>query len=127
MKNKGFTLTELLAVIVIISIIGVTAVISVSYITNTGKKGIYKNYESNLKGASEAYLIQNIDEIPKPGSSKKITYNMLINGYMKKMEDPNGGLCDGYVIVTRGADIGNNYDLDYMVCLECSNYTSDDC
>ena len=131
MKNKkAFTLVELLAVIVVIAILGGLAAVSINYIVQNSKKSVYKNYESALKTAAENYLIENTDKLPpEPGEgveftkSDKITYGVLTSGlFMDEIKDPNGGNCDGYVIIKRGKDIGFNYNLTYEYCLMCDNY-----
>lgn len=130
MNKKGLTLVELLAVIVVIAILGSIAVFTINHITKRGKDRVYENYEKSLKGAAELYLIENTDKIPNVGqSSNPITYDTLTTGlFMDKIKDPNGGNCNSsYVVVTRGIDISNNYNLDYKVCLICDNYKSEDC
>lgn len=132
MKNKrAFTLVELLAVIVLIAILSSIAVITVNHIVQKGKKGVYENYESALKSATENYLIENIDKLPSEPTNEgefnrsgKITYEVLTNLlFMEKIKDPNGGNCDSsYVIIKRGKDVGNNYNLIYEYCLICDNY-----
>lgn len=132
MTNKrGFTLVELLGVIVVIVILGGLAAVSINYIVQNSKKSVYKNYESALKGATENYLIENPDKIPEEPTSDndfkrsdKITYDVLTTGlFMDKIKDPNGGNCDSsYVVIKRGKDIANNYNLTYEYCLICDNY-----
>ena len=141
MKKNGFTLAELLGVIVVIAIISGLAVISVSSILATGKKGVYKNYEETLEGATRNYFIDNINKIPSVGMSTKIYLDEILSeNYLDNLDDPNGGDCNSeeynsYVLVTRQADINNNYNLEYKVCLMCYDYdnngftykSSDDC
>ena len=130
MNKKGLTLVELLAVIVVIAILAGIAVASVSYITEKGKKGVYENYENTLKGAAELYLLEKTDKIPNEPTgtneftvSPRITYDILTTGlFMEKIKDPKGGNCDSsYVVVKRGKDISNNYNLIYYPCLICLN------
>lgn len=130
MNKKGLTLVELLAVIVVIAILGGIAVVSVNHVTEKGKQGVYENYENTLKGAAELYLLENTDKIPNEPTganefttSPKITYDTLTTGlFMDKIKDPKGGKCDSsYVVVKRGKDISNNYNLIYYTCLICKN------
>ena len=136
MKKNGFTLVELLAVIVVLAIVAGLAVISMSAIINNGKNGVYKNYESSLEGATRNYFIENIDEVPT--TSKNIYLKDLINmNFIENFTDPNGGNCNdldenSYVLVSRGSDTGSNINLTYKVCLICKNgetitYKSEDC
>lgn len=135
MKNKGFTLVELLGVIVVIAILSSLAVISINFVVSNGKNKVYKSHENTLKGAATDYLIENMEEVPNVSSNKKIDINTLINHkFVENLKDPNGGSCDSsYVLVTRGNDISHNFNLDYKVCLICTasngefTYKSKDC
>lgn len=131
MKNKGFTLTELLAVIVLLGIVSTLATLSVNYIINKSRDTVYENFEANLKTGCENYLFHILtDDDPTndnifPTLSetvKKIDYSTLKNGFVDEMKDPKGGNCDSsYVVVTRKEDKGINYNLEYKVCLICVN------
>ncbi len=135
MNKDGFTLVELLGVIVILAILSGLAVLSYSSIIATGKKGIYLDFEKNLDSATRNYLMDNMDEIPLVGHNRYVFYDELItNNYIDKLTDPNGGVCDGsFVEIKRGSDVSNNLNLDYKSCLICkdtnNNYTykSDGC
>lgn len=146
MKNKkAFTLVELLAVVVILAIIMGIAAISVNMVLKKGKDGVYKNYESTLKGAAESYLIydymyENGDAMPGKNESKNVTYIYLRNNnFIDQLKDPNGGNCDSsYVTIKRGEDVvvndkfsneafSSNYDISYEVCLICTNYKTPGC
>lgn len=137
MKKSGFTLVELLGVIVVIAIIGGLVVISVNSIIQNGKKGLYKNYKSSLEGAARNYFIDHINDLPSSDgdSSVKILYQDLVDGhYLDELKDPNGGSCsDSFVKVVRKEDNGVNFDLEYKTCLICKHknkysvYDGDSC
>ena len=138
MNKKGFTLVELLGVIVLITIIAGLAIISVSNVINSGKKGLYKNYENALEGASRNAISDYIKASSKDISnspflsnlktkweSKNITlsYQDLVKQkYLDELDDPNGGDCSySYVQITRGVNIGNNFDFKYKSCVICKD------
>ena len=123
MNKKGFTLAELLGVIVIVAILSTLAVISVNSIVENGKKGVYQNLEKTMKGATENYFVDNPTFLPTVGGSKNISYNDLLNGhYIDKFEDPKGGDCSSsYVRVERSADKGVNYTIKYLSCVICKD------
>lgn len=129
MKNKGFTIVELLAVIVILGIVSVIVVYTARHVIGSGKNGVYQNHENTLKGAAQNYLIKNSNLLPNVGSSITITYNDLKdNNFLSELKDPNGGICSSsQVTISREADNGLNYTLNYKVCLICSQYKSDNC
>jgi len=134
-NNKGFTLIEIIAVVVIMGILVVVSGISVTKYIENSKKTTYDSYKKDLKGAAKNYYIDcmtNNEEgcevpIPAYGISEKLTYNILEkNGYTEKLKDPEGdGYCDkSYVIVNNNSQDG--VDLEYQVCLYCKNYKSEE-
>ena len=136
-NKKGFTLIELLAIIVVLSIVSGLAIYSMSGVIGNSKKKVYENFEDTLKGAVQEYLVDNPNEIPNKNSTKTI-YAKDLKKYLDNLNSPDGGDCNNttnnsYVIVTRGSDISNNFDLSYKSCLICvdkdSNqvYKSDGC
>lgn len=83
MKN-GFTLVELLAVLVVL---GVITLVSVPNIINTNKKSIendYNEFKITVENAAEIYMETHPNEKPESGS-KVITVSKLRNdGYINK-------------------------------------------
>ena len=67
MNKKGFTLVELLAVIVIIALLSSIAAVSYTTFVNSTRDRVYKTYEDTIKSAAEMYLIDNPGEIPGVG------------------------------------------------------------
>lgn len=126
---------ELLAVIVVLAILMGLALVSYSHVVNTGKKGIYQNYENTFKSAVQNYLIDQ----KRITSTQTIYLKDLINlGYIDDLKDPNGGNCNyndnnSYVQITKENDVGVNLNLNYKVCLICVDknntiiYKSDNC
>lgn len=137
MNKKGFTLMELLAVIVILGALSSIAVVSYEYLLNKSKNTIYKDEEKSIKGAAESYLTHcstlatmpdYCTAIPKSGETIRITLAKLQQAkFMDKIKDSQNGaaFCDGYVNVkNEGTSIAK---INYEVCLKCSNYQSSDC
>lgn len=129
--NKGFTLIEIIGVVVILGVLAVIGTMSVrGYIDNSRAK-TYESYKKELAGASKDLMIECLDSdegdcvIPRKGNDVKISYNDLLDkGYSKRLKDPEGnGYCDrSYVIAKNNSD--NGVDIEYQVCLFCSNYKS---
>lgn len=133
MKNKrGFTMIELLAVIIILGILVTMAVVSVSGVMNSSYDTTYDTFETSMEEAATSYLLDHTGEIPNEGEVVRLSAAMLVEeGYLDYMEDPRNEAenCqdDSYILVSRGNDVGYNFDLSYKACLICGNYKSDGC
>lgn len=137
MNRKGFTLTELLAVIVILGIIGMIAAVSYSAYVDSSKKDAYEDAEKSMKAATESMYTycsaQNSNAsfcktYPDYNQTETTTLEELINaGFMSRVADVSnkGTYCTGYVAVTNNST--NNVSLEYKVCLKCSGYQSSGC
>ena len=80
MKNKGFTMVELLATVTILGILSVTAVTSVNFLINKGKKNFTTSQRNNLISAAKSYYQANRSKLPKDiGTSKSVSYGELKN------------------------------------------------
>ncbi len=121
MNKEGFSLVELLAVIVILAIIGSIAVVGYTAIINKTETKSYVNYEETLKSGAIMYLMDN-------GYKNKITINELIE--KKKVERFNNPkssdqCLNSYVLVSKDLNDDTNYT--YKVCLICPEYKSTGC
>lgn len=140
-NRKGFTLVELLGVIVVLAIVGGIATLAITNYIGNSKEKVYRNYVATLKTTVEDYLIddfaKNGNLLPNVGKSRTFTLNDLINAkVIEELKDPNGGTCDQTatkVTVTRGVDKDINFSLTYDVDLycpratvTCTNYTKVD-
>lgn len=129
MNKNGFTLVELLGVIVVLAIVFGLAVVGVSHVINTGKQSIYFSLEKTMESSSKNYIIDNYNEIISANFPINISLNKLIEkGYIDKYKLPDEGNCDkSYVRVSKSSE------LSYKTCLICKNgdnilyKTSDDC
>ena len=133
MKNKnGFTLIEILAVIIIIGIVALIAIPSVTGYLNSAKDTTYETYEKSMIDATKNRIIDCVSEsgdceLPEGNQSLKVTLDSLIeNGYIDNMKDPeSNGFCDqtlSYVSI-RGKEVS---DYTYKACLFCGDYSTDD-
>ena len=101
-KNKGFTLTELLAVIAIIAILSVAAISGYSTMTRNSKK---KTYESKVQSIENAAIKFANDS--NLNTSTTITVNKLVaEGYLQPDESTETGL----------ASILNPVNNENMIC-----------
>jgi len=147
-NKKGFSLIELMATIVILTIIGTIAVVSYNSYYDKSKIKVYKNYEESMQEAAMEYIMDTGD-MPTTADSMKIplkffvgkdTYNGHIANppYLTEFKSPNGKddkcLSSSYVLVKMNEDkvttdgkIDHNKSLIYKICLKCDNYESTGC
>ena len=148
MKKKGFTLVEMLAVIIILGVLlglGVSAYSK--YLTSSRKKS-YQIAESSMKSSTADAITncltgegknrefcKNHDLVENQYEYELVYLKELINDdYIDAIRDPSDTnlLCDSeqsYVYITNKEDTNqvNNGEFDYKVCLICSKYKSEDC
>ena len=117
MKRKGFTLVELLAVIVILAIIALITTVVVINIIETVKIRKYKVEEKSLEKAAELYYT-NSQIFP---FQDEISLNTLVEkGFINSVKDTgNGSTCEGKVIKDNNGELKG--------CLKCSNYVTEGC
>ena len=135
-KKKGFTLVELLAVVVILGLLVALTFPAVSKYINETRKESYDLHEADMKVATSNMMSEcvqnNVDGcVPESGNSRVVTLDYLVeNKYSEVVKDPENTdlTCDvdnSYVVVTNtGTD---SVKLDYQVCLVCSEYKSSAC
>ncbi len=126
MKNKGFTLLELIGVIVIL---GVVAVFSIPALTKTFKDSAekeYNEYVKNITLAAENYFHSETDGIINGKYFIKVG-TLLENGYLKKTINPrtNKEISeDATVIISKNEDGTEGYRLIELNVTE-SGYITD--
>ena len=78
-KRKGFSMIELLAVIVILGIFAIISVSAVQGIIAKSRERYYKSQEENLAMAADSYLKNNKKEQLKySGQTKELTLEKLM-------------------------------------------------
>ena len=89
LKNNGFTLAELLGVIIILSIIGLISFSAIDKNLKEGRIKTCKAQEKNIIEGAKTYIIDNPNELPSSGT-KTITLTLLkTNGYIdEKLINP---------------------------------------
>jgi type IV pilus assembly protein PilA len=131
MNKKGFTLIELIGVIILIGIIAMIAIPSVSQYTDRGKLATFLAYESSMEDAAKNAVLDCIGNnstrctLPDKGETTNISLKTLIDeGFIDEIKSPTGGSCD---INKSYAKVLNRGNLNYKfkVCLYCDDYTTD--
>lgn len=115
-NEKGLTLIELLAVIVILGIIAAIAIPSIGGLIDNSKKDAHVANAQQMINAAKIAVTADKSLIPSSGQSKNITLEQLENdGYLETMKDPDNGTYDkegSFVKITN-----NNNKLSYSVKL----------
>ena len=132
MNNKGFSLFELIAVIIVIGVIATVALPSVSNFMDKGSLTTFLTYEKSMEDAATNAVLDCIGnsstkcDVPEKGRVDFIKLDYLISeGFIDGIKAPDGGTCDTKKSFVRVENKGNlNYK--FKVCLYCDGYTTDD-
>lgn len=117
-RNKGFTLVELLAVIVVLAVILTIAVPNIIKIIDKTRIDAYVKNEEVMVKAARMYLVNNTSLLPNNiGDTTEITLDDLKNSKLiDSIKDPKDkDDCNGYILVTK---IGED-EYDYSPHLNC--------
>ena len=127
MKKKGFTLVELLGVIVILAIVLGIAVVGYLGLNGEISKVYYRSVEESMVIPGSDYFNYNKGEQPNIfGDEVKVSAKVLQDGgYIEnELLDSDGNSCDlenSYV----GAYKDSKDKTNYYTCLVCGDYKSD--
>jgi len=80
MNKKGFTLVELLAVIIILALLVVLASTSVTKLVGDSKNDLYNSQIELIKSAAQIWGADNLDKLPEVGKCSYLTLENL-KGY----------------------------------------------
>ena len=121
LNQNGFSMVELLVVIVILGILGTIAIVSISAILNRAEKNHYATQEKNMIMAAESYAQDNRNVLPKEiGDTRTITLQELQNRkYIGTVVDRSKNDCTtGEVTIFKYSQNGYSY----RVHLKCPKY-----
>ena len=120
MNERGYTLIELLAVIVVLALLSTVAFVSISRVMGTAKERYYISLENNLEAVARDFASDNRNYLPKSiGGIKKIYLGTLKKAnYIKDVIDYNKSDCfddQTYVQVFKYAKGKYSYTT-FLVC-----------
>ena len=118
MNKKGFTLVELLGIIVILSLIMFIAIPNISSLVQKNKRNTYIVDAKKMVSLVQYDLRKGSKEKPNNGEEVKITLKALSTSDVEKDSDGNEYDLDrSYVKVTRE----NGYLIYYVQLVSCKN------
>ncbi len=83
MKQKGFTLTELIGVIVLLGFVALIAVPIISSTINKSKDKSYNNQISSLENTAKKWAVENTSLLPSDGNSCNLSLdNLRTEGFL---------------------------------------------
>ena len=141
MNKKGFTLIELIGVIVLLSLLTSIATVAVNNYLKQGRERTFKILTNSVKDATlDAYstclvgsttnTFCNTHTLGPVGEWRRLYLSELIDeGFIEDVKNPwkTSEKCssDSYVDVTR--EDTENFSLEYRVCLICGSHESEGC
>lgn len=75
--KKGFTLIELIAVIVLLGVVALISYPIIGNLINDSKQKAYEKQISELERVSYIWIARHVGILPKDGSSYKLTFEAL--------------------------------------------------
>ena len=117
MKKKGFTLVELLGVIIILGIILMFAVPSITKYMKRGTIEYYHSLEKELKTTGMDYLETYRSLLPRQIDNVTVIdlKELVDNHYIEEIKDEDGNTCSGNITVKKV----KTGEYDYYSCLVC--------
>lgn len=113
-KKRGFTLVELLGVVIILTLVLLIAVPSVANIIKRSKERTFLKTQLSVEEAAKSYYTLNKDKVDFENGVAYIPLSD-ITSHIKDVRDPNGNLCTGRIKVTEG----ENDTYKYKAELDC--------
>ncbi len=132
MKNKkGFTIVELLGVIVILTIITLIAIPSTSHLLKKSNESYINFTYENIKSAATEYVMDKNYSLDPEYTYEIRLKDLIDESYIDPIKNPetkkNCNFQSSYVNVTNKAKADDTHKkLSYSICLVCGSFNGDD-
>ena len=125
--KKGFTLIEIIAVVVIIALLAGISIPVVSKYLSEGKNRYNKELVNEFSTIVKNYYAENPEKLPRGTNGKYsdtvyLTELQAKNYLSQELVDADGGSCHGSV----GFVDFDGEKLNYYSCLRCDNYSNEE-
>lgn len=129
MNKKAFTLVELLAVIIIISLIGGIGTIAYTNLIRKTSTDVFERYQDTMHAEAIQYVANHYGEITYTNDKTTI---LLANLPIDTINNPNNksDTCinnSSYVEITRTRSTSGVLSMSYKVCLNCPSSNFNRC
>ncbi len=123
-KNKGFSLIEILAAIVILGLLSTIAIVSVNYILQKAEQEYYEAQKDEIIAAAKSYTQDNRNALPKRvGMRTNITLSTLQSKkYIGDVVDRHKSKCNSQETTVQVFKYDKTH-YSYSVILVCPNYS----
>lgn len=118
MNKKGFTLIEMISVLVIISLIALVSVVSVTKILESSKKTLSNSQIKQIESATRIWGADNMTILPNDPSSENVCEYKDINScpeYYKELTITLKDLQDGGYLPNNIKDAVTNEEIDQTI------------
>ena len=128
-NRKGFTMIELLGVIVVLGVLSVVAIASVTRLINRAHKESDEQYARTLKQAAQSYMQSNTDKLPRDIGGKTRVYAQTLRdkNYIKDdIKNSSGDDCmtNSFVMVRKVSK--TKYEYESIILCGDDEYTEAD-